>query len=69
MSDHDDTKVPAKKTPAEEGDVEGHGMVAGVGGGPDDHLHTRIVSRRIDQDEDDVEGHFGNLKSPSSRGE
>ena len=24
---------------------------------------------RIDEDEDDVEGHYGQLKSPSSRGE
>ncbi len=50
-------------------DVEGHSVKVRVDGGEDDvEGHAQV--RRIDADEDDdVEGHFGQLKSPTSRGE
>ena len=44
-------------------------MAPRADGGPDEFGLTRVSSRRIDEDEDDVEGHYGQLKSPSSRGE
>lgn len=52
-------------------DVEGHrGGVPRADGGPDDLGGMRLNQQpRVDGDDDDVEGHYGQLKSPSSRGE
>jgi hypothetical protein len=72
MAKPDDTKPGPVTTPIDEGedDVEGHrSMAPRADGGPDEFNQMRISSRRVDEDEDDVEGHYGQLKSPSSRGE
>ena len=34
-----------------------------------DDVEGHVVRTRVDAEDDDVEGHFGQLKSPSSRGE
>jgi hypothetical protein len=72
MAKPDDTKSEPLNTRIDEGedDVEGHrSMSPRVDAGPDEFGLTRVSSRRIDEDEDDVEGHYGQLGSPSSRGE
>lgn len=72
MAKPDDTKSELMNTRIDEGedDVEGHrSMSPRADAGPDEFGLTRVSSRRIDEDEDDVEGHYGQLGSPSSRGE
>ena len=49
-------------------DVEGHSMKTRVDGGEGD-VEGHSMKTRVDADDDDVEGHFGQLKSPTSRGE
>ena len=80
MPDHDDTKAPGMMRIddddveghggtmriADEDDVEGHGMTLRI---DDDVEGHNFKTARIDADEDDVEGHFGQLRSPTSRGE
>ena len=72
MAKPDDTKSELMNPRIDEGedDVEGHrSMGPRADAGPDEFGTTRVSSRRIDEDEDDVEGHYGQLRSPSSRGE
>ena len=67
MADHDDTKAPGMMARIDDDDVEGHMMQSRVDAGDDVEGH--VVRTRVDAEDDDVEGHFGQLKSPSSRGE
>jgi hypothetical protein len=52
-------------------DVEGHrGAAPRADGGPDELGRMKMNQQpRVDGDDEDVEGHYGQLKSPSSRGE
>lgn len=69
MTDHDETEKPTAVPDADD-DVEGHrGMASRADGGPDEFGRLRASRARIDGDDEDVEGHFGQLRSPSSRGE
>lgn len=71
MTDQDETENPAAVPDVDEADVEGHrSMSQRVDGGPDTFGRLRAArAARIDADDEDVEGHFGQLRSPSSRGE
>ncbi len=72
MAEHEDSKAPAMLPRIADDDVEGHMMQTRVDGAPDgDDVegHSRNARPRIDDDEEDVEGHFGQLRSPTSRGE
>ncbi len=83
MADHDDTKAPGMMARIDDDDVEGHMMQSRVDADEDveghvmrtrvddagDDVEGHVVRTRVDAEDDDVEGHFGQLKSPSSRGE
>jgi hypothetical protein len=70
MTDQHETETTAGPPDVDEDDVEGHrSMASQADGGPDDVGRMRAAQTRTDGDDDDVEGHFGNLRSPSSRGE
>jgi hypothetical protein len=58
-------------SPRIDDDVEGHrGGVPRADGGADELGGMRLNQQpRVDGDDEDVEGHYGQLKSPSSRGE
>ncbi len=72
MPEHDDTKAPGMMSRIDDDDVEGHGGPGSARKATDDddvEGHGGPGSARKTTDDDDVEGHFGQLKSPSSRGE
>jgi hypothetical protein len=73
MAEQDETRAPGMMSRAtgDEDDVEGHGGGKANRAAADEADVEGHRKRRIADDgsDDDVEGHYGQLKSPSSRGE